>query len=209
MTTHVKPHDLLKIKTSDFQENTDLPPWADASLKQAPYVVVRRCIHPQGLIGVGIRGVQRGERFALFLPESAVLNVIKPFYLKEEKNWKNHNKTDNFLPINSLKLITPVLNSIGLDWGPTGSSGFQLATGIISLNTNSDLDILIKVDEPLHQKFATELLTSLEHISPSRIDIQLDTPSGGVALKEYITSDTVMVKTENGPLLLPSSRLWY
>jgi phosphoribosyl-dephospho-CoA transferase len=59
----VNPHDLLHLApgTPDF---SDAPAWVAASLKRAPFVVVRRAVSVNGLIAVGIRGSTRSERLA-------------------------------------------------------------------------------------------------------------------------------------------------
>lgn len=51
------PHDLIQVKNVKKLSNFEsLPQWAQNSLQQTPFVVVRRGQQNNGLIPVGIRG---------------------------------------------------------------------------------------------------------------------------------------------------------
>ncbi|MEH7096906.1 phosphoribosyl-dephospho-CoA transferase MdcG domain-containing protein [Neobacillus vireti] len=62
-------------------------------------------------------------------------------------------------------------------WGPTGSAGFELATGYTSLRDTSNLDLVI--DAPQKNNFleAKDLLHQLDAFN-IRIDIQVETRRG-------------------------------
>ena len=97
----------------------------------------------------------------------------------------------------------------GWKWGPTGSTGFELATGVFTVNKSSDLDLLIEVPVMMSVYEATSLLRAMESIATARIDIQLITPKGSVSMSEYVHSETVLLKTTAGPVLQHTSALWY
>jgi len=205
----LNPHDLINIaKTDDLVTDHPLLPWAVSSLADAPYVVVRRSIPPKGFAAVGIRGFQRGQRMAASLKLQDIQEIVRPHMLICDKNWKAAYPNELSKPILTLQKIIPVMNETGLYWGPTGSTGFELMSGIKTLTENSDLDLVINADSPLSISYAALLLKKLEALAVTRLDIQLNTPLGGSSLKEYINSTMVLVKTLTGPKLVKPSALW-
>jgi len=202
-------HDLIRIKhAEDLVSDLPLPDWALLSLQRAPYVVVRRATHPDGYIGVGIRGTQRGQRAAAWLDLAEIEYVIQPRALNCPENWFLNYQEDPIHPISSLKQIAPILTNKGFDWGPTGSTGFELATGVITITDYSDLDIVMNVNIPFSPGKAAMLLEELEAASISKLDIQLNTPLGGVSLRDYARSAKVLLKTATGPLLTSPADIW-
>ena len=98
--------------------------------------------------------------------------------------------------------LRPLLDALGHVWGVTGSAGFQLATGLPTAHPDSDLDLLLRTERPLPRSEARPLLQLLEG-SACRVDLQLETPLGGLALREWAgTSSRVLVKTADGPRLV-------
>jgi phosphoribosyl-dephospho-CoA transferase len=89
---------------------------------------------------------------------------------------------------------------LGLAWGPTGSVGFELATGTAVVGPASDLDVVVRAPEPWSHVRARELADDLARL-PVRVDTQLDTPSGAVALAEYARGGRVLLRTPDGPKL--------
>jgi phosphoribosyl-dephospho-CoA transferase len=91
-------------------------------------------------------------------------------------------------------------------WGPTGSTGFELATQIPTVTLSSDLDLLIRAPEKLSHDIAIQLLRSLQAIAQCagiRVDAQLETPAGGVALTEWAAGKArVMARHARGPQLV-------
>ena len=66
----------------------------------------------------------------------------------------------------------------------------------------SDLDLLLRAERPLPRSEARPLLQLLESRA-CRIDLQLETPLGGVALREWAGDGArVLVKTADGPRLV-------
>ncbi|MCZ4225100.1 malonate decarboxylase holo-ACP synthase [Pedobacter rhodius] len=204
----LRPHDLIRIdQLQNLVTDLQIPLWAKEAMLIAPYVVVRRAAWRNELIPVGLRGGKRGERLAAWLKFSDVCEIITPEQLVYPENWKI-SESDLSDPIVSLKKITGILKSEDFHWGPTGSAGFELATGIKTLTSNSDLDLVLRVSKPLSLKLAASLLSHLNRESLVRLDIQLDTPKGGVSLSEYVGSPTVLVKTSRGPVIIKSDALW-
>lgn len=184
-----------------------MPDWASEAVLAAPFAVLRRAAWRDDLVPVGIRGNKRGERLAAWLKLSNIHEVVTPEFLVNPEHWKIA-QTDSRAQVLSLKNITEILKAKNLYWGPTGSAGFELATGVKTINTESDLDLILRFSSPLSVQLADSLLTELTRQSLVRLDIQLDTPKGGVSLSEYVSSPTVLVKTQYGPIIAKTSEVW-
>jgi phosphoribosyl-dephospho-CoA transferase len=171
------------------------PQWVDTAIQRAPYVVIRRAHIDNGLLPVGIRGFTRSERFAACLPEYAIQAVVRPEDTAASGNWKTSPPT---IPISlALDLVEDLFREF--TWGPTGSVGFQLASGSAVTTSESDLDILVRAPHRLAQETAQRLQRALT-ASPVRVDVQLETPAGAVALSEYAQrSDQFLARTLDGP----------
>ncbi|OHX50632.1 malonate decarboxylase holo-ACP synthase [Cytobacillus oceanisediminis] len=193
----IEPHDLLKIDAKHLISHTLIPDWAIQALNMAPYVVVRRAHAPKGQIAVGIRGKARNERFGAFLPADAFISHIKPEELTASTLWENK-PSPVFL---SLTIASEILAKHKLIWGPGGSAGFELATGNVTVIAESDLDLILRVPEPIPIHTAAEIMNVMKSC-PARVDIQAETPAGSFSLAEYASgSATMMVKTKFGPIL--------
>jgi phosphoribosyl-dephospho-CoA transferase len=94
----------------------------------------------------------------------------------------------------------------GLVWGPTGSTGFELATRNATVRESSDLDILIRMPNQYARESAAALLNYLQTLARQtgvRIDAQLETPAGGVALAEWAADKArVLARHASGPQLI-------
>lgn len=191
------PHDLLWGFTAQHLP-ADAPAWCKGAIQGGFPVVVRRAPLRSGCIAVGLRGRQRGERFAGWLPLSAITRVLRPEALTDEAPGMPAS-----LPVwEALAIARSLLDHCGLVWGVTGSAGFQLACGQSVVHAGSDLDLLLRTPHPLDRAKARQLMDDLGR-APCRIDMQLQTPCGGVALAEWAcASGRVMVKTTHEPLLL-------
>jgi phosphoribosyl-dephospho-CoA transferase len=205
----MRPHYLLKIAgQNDLVTNLPLPDWAIASLHQAPFVAVRRAENVDNSIPVGIRGPERKHRFAASLPAHKAVAAISPYSLIWPANWKMVYPSRLPVAVRALQQVTPFLIQTGFRWGPTGSIGFELATGAATVKDSSDLDLLIDLPHFIKVSSARRLMNDLEKRIPVRLDVQLNTPRGGVSLADYISSDKVLVKTLSGPALQPGLCLW-
>lgn len=205
----LRPHDLVKIRSVDcLLKGSHFPGWAIDFLTGTPYVVVRRSKQDNHFIPVGIRGNQRGQRHASWLAIENIVEVITPEQLTKPTNWKIKAEGVFSPQIGSLLELTPLLDQFGYEWGPAGSLAFELATGIKTTNRDSDLDLIIRIAEPVSVIKAKTLLTELESLSLCRLDIQINSPLGGFSLKEYCQSSSVLIKTEDRPVLIQSEKIW-
>jgi phosphoribosyl-dephospho-CoA transferase len=91
-------------------------------------------------------------------------------------------------------------------WGPTGSAGFELATQTPTISTASDLDILIRLPDRCDQATIaafSDLLADVARRAGTRIDAQLETPAGGVALAELVAGKSrVLARASDGARLI-------
>ncbi|UOE53544.1 malonate decarboxylase holo-ACP synthase [Cytobacillus oceanisediminis] len=193
----IEPHDLLKIEAKHLISHSPIPDWAIQALSMASYVVVRRANAPDGQIAIGIRGKARSERFGAFIPIDAFIHQIKPEHLAEISLWENKQSPVFF----SLKIASEILEKHKIVWGPGGSVGFELATGLETVTSGSDLDIVVRAPKPIPVNIAAQIVNEMKSC-PARVDIQAETPAGSFSLLEYAKgSATMLVKTKYGPLL--------
>ena len=171
------------------------PEWVSAAIQRAPYVVVRRAHIDNGSLPVGIRGSARRERFAAYLPKDAIQAVARPEDIAALRSWETSPPTVSISL--SLDLVEDLFREF--TWGPTGSVGFQLASGSPVTTSESDLDILVRTPHRLSQETAQRLQRALT-ASPVRVDVQLETPAGAIALLEYAQrSHQFLARTLDGP----------
>jgi phosphoribosyl-dephospho-CoA transferase len=87
-------------------------------------------------------------------------------------------------------------------WGPGGSAGFELATGVPAARQGSDLDLVIRVPEPVPPAEVARLLEALAGL-PVRVDAQLQCDRGGFAAAEYARGGAqTLLRTDEGPFLV-------
>ena len=96
---------------------------------QRPWVVVRRGRISDGLIPVGVRGGQRHERCAGFTRSSEVLETRSPDQLRLMRAEDSHRGLQAF---RTLSYLESHLVGLDMTWGPGGSVGYELASGIRS-----------------------------------------------------------------------------
>jgi phosphoribosyl-dephospho-CoA transferase len=177
-----------------------IPAWVSASLIQAHWVVVRRVSTPAGFIPVGVRGRTRGERFAALLAQDDVAAYVTPEDLAAARGWRHLSRARWVGSLRVLDAVDELFASLDLVWGPTGSVGFELATGVAVAGTASDLDVVVRAPEPWPLENAREIADRLNRL-PARVDAQLDVPSGAVTLAEYACGGRVLLRTPGGPRL--------
>ncbi|MDF7668127.1 malonate decarboxylase holo-ACP synthase [Lactobacillus sp. ESL0703] len=197
----ILPHTLIKIANLDALVPQELPLWAQKMLAQAPYVIVRR--GEQGAqIPVGIRGFNRSQRFAAFLPSGQWQKLISPqqalMYLPSLA--KERAELAAFI---KLRKIMPLLN--GYHWGISGSLQFELVTGIPVVNAASDIDIILSDLPRMSRSEASDLIGQLQAVCPAvHTDIQVVNGQNGFSLEEFAQqrADTILLKTMTGPKLV-------
>lgn len=189
------PHDLL-WGMSPAHLSADAPQWAVEVLAGGAPVVVRRALTDHGWIAVGVRGTAREQRYAALLPSAAVLRGIRPEALVDlhvSAHWP---------ALRALEQLRPVLDASGWGWGVGGSAGYELASGLSSLHEQSDLDLIVRTPLPMSRTQAKALLVNLDQ-APCPVDLQLQTPYGAVALREWAgSSSRVLLKTAAGAVLV-------
>lgn len=187
MVNTFQAHDLLWGMTP-AQVPADAPAWVVESLTAGQPVVVRRSVSTAGRIAVGVRGRLREQRFATSIAIAAITRRVTPEELC-------HIDTERHLPaLEALVQLRPALDACGWAWGVSGSAGFELASGFAALHQGSDLDLILRTPQPLARDQARELLALLD-AAPCVVDMQLQTPLGGVALREWAgTSHRVLLK---------------
>jgi len=187
-------HDLLWGMAPD-QLPAGAPAWARQVLLAGQPVVVRRAVAGAGRVPVGVRGSQRGERLAAEMPVASIKRRCSPEQLRGEGRAE-------LAALQALHAVTPFMDSLGLSWGPTGGVGYQLATGVAVLHQGSDLDLLLRTPTALSRVEAKALFQVLG-TAPCRIDLQLETPFGAVALAEWSgASKRVLLKSRHGACLV-------
>lgn len=194
------PHDLLEIAAAGALVCAAPPPsWARTGLARAPFVVVRRARRVGALLPVGVRGAARDERLPARLPPGAALRRIRPEDLAAARGRAARRDLPAFA---ALDAAAAALDALGVAWGPAGSAGFELATGVATVTPESDLDLVVRAPAPLPRGAAAWLRSRLAAL-PCRADVQLETPAGALALAEWASGAArVAVRTALGPRLL-------
>jgi phosphoribosyl-dephospho-CoA transferase len=193
-------HDLLRLRgPAGVTANGPAPSWVGAALNRTPWVVVRRGRIQAGGIPVGVRGATRAQRFAAWLAVADIAERIPP-----EQLWGRFQTRKGAVPaLAALARVAPLLARRGCRWGPGGSVGFELATSAPTATPSSDLDIILRQLCRLKAHEARALQGALAvSAAPVRIDVTLETPTGGVSLTELAAAPThVLVRTPDGPRL--------
>lgn len=194
------PHDLLWGLRPEHLP-LDAPDWARAALVGRVPVVVRRALADPGWVGVGVRGTLREERFATWMRLANVGLRVSPEAVARAGRWRAH-RHPHWPAVRALAQLAPLLNQYAMVWGVTGSLGFELASGVQASHPDSDLDLLLRVPYALSRDRARALCGVLDSISV-RVDMQLETPNGAVALREWAgVAGRVLVKAPDAPVLL-------
>jgi phosphoribosyl-dephospho-CoA transferase len=198
-------HALLRVTDLDaLVWEAPRPDWAGAALRRAPWVVVRRSAQRPGAWPVGVRGALRMQRCAAWLPDCAVEDCITPQMLAARGTWRQHPGTDVNPAIVVLDEVAAILAAHGHAgcWGPGGSVGFALASGLPCITPDSDLDLVLQADQPVARTEAATLHADLSKLAV-RIDLLLETPHGAVALSEYaMAGGMLLLRCAHGPRLV-------
>ena len=190
------PHDLL-WGMSPAALPVDAPGWALEAVGRGHPVVVRRERLAPGLIAVGVRGPAREQRYATQMAVKTVQRRVTPEQLADAQG-----TGVQWPALRALQQIRPVMASLGLAWGVSGSAGFELASGLAALHAHSDLDLILRAPRFVERVWAAELVEALDSAC-CRIDVQLQVPAGAIALREWARADTkVLLKTSRGAVLV-------
>lgn len=178
----VQPHDLLwGLSVAALPE--DAPDWVIEMASLGHPVVVRRARVAQGFVAVGVRGRSRDQRYATTMVLTDISCQVVPEQLIDavqtsQRDWP---------ALRALRQIRPVMETLGLPWGVSGSAGYELASGVQALHQGSDLDLILRTAAYFDRGLAAELVAALDD-AVCRIDLQLQTPTGAIALREWAGS---------------------
>ncbi|WP_122881814.1 malonate decarboxylase holo-ACP synthase [Pseudomonas viridiflava] len=188
-------HDLLWGMTP-AQLPADAPAWAIAALAAGQPVVVRRALSEEGLVAVGVRGVLREQRLAVSMPLDSIACRVSPEALCQVE-------CERDLPVmQALKQLRPILDDCGWVWGVSGSVGFELASGFAAMHAASDLDLILRAPQMITRNQARKLVELFDQ-AVCRVDMQLQTPFGAVALREWASgSARVLLKNAHQAALV-------
>ena len=195
-----RPHDLLwGLRPEHLPQ--EAPAWARAALGGHVPVVVRRALAEPGWVAVGVRGAGREQRYAAWMPVTEISRLVSPQAVARAGRWRNHAQR-HWPALRALSQLAPRFDSLKLAWGVTGSLGFELASGVAAAHLDSDLDLSLRLPHQFSRAEAQALCALLDE-APGRVDLQLETPHGAVALREWAgAAPRVMLKTQAGPLLV-------
>ena len=198
-----RPHDLLRIDASTLisDDSVTPPEWVSHCLSRTPWVVVRWSPAGNELVAVGVRGDDRSQRFAAWVPLSAINQILSPEDLVDHIDGID----PNFAVAEAAKSARDLFKSFGLTWGVTGSVGFTLATGFNAIHSASDLDLVVRVsaETVIGEREWKHISTSLASL-PCRVDARISALIGEISLNEYVAaaSEPVLVRTAEGPKLI-------
>jgi phosphoribosyl-dephospho-CoA transferase len=222
-------HDLLEIDVERFLQAQVAAPagWVAGSLREAPFVVVRRgLVSTEQGISIGVRGTRRNERWAGVCYPSIVRAMVTPQALLR---WvvsagqiaplsQRVPASGGLMPsasgltpsarcaalpaLRSLSLLAERWSELRSDWGPGGSVGFELATGCHVVSPQSDLDVVIYAQTPIGTAEARALLDCAQGL-PAAVDIRVETPICGFSLAEYVNraSAPILLRFASGTAL--------
>jgi phosphoribosyl-dephospho-CoA transferase len=198
-------HALLRVTDPDaLIWDAGRPHWAGAALQLAPWAVIRRAAPRPGLWPVGVRGALRSQRAAAWLPHGAVGGCMTPQRLAATCAWRAHPRAAASPAVAVLDEVAAILVTHGFAgrWGPGGSVGFELASGVCCTTPDSDLDLVLSAELPVTRTDAARLHTDLSKL-PVRIDMLLETPRGAGVLAEYARGvDVILLRSAQGPRLV-------
>ncbi len=194
----VRIHDLLEIDAKRFLScHAFAPEWVVESLQRAPFVVVRRGPVTEDAIPVGVRGVDRSQRWAAMCPLKRVKSILAPPQLLSRPVPKT--REDAIPAFRALNLMKERWRDIACSWGPGGSVGFELAAGEQIAKPESDLDLVIYAAERITQDMAKSLYAQTLNL-PVAVDVRVEAPLWGFSLKEYAcrTPGKILLRTASG-----------
>ena len=193
-------HDLLLLRAESAVISTQGDPACPyLNPNQRPWVVVRRGRISDGLIPVGVRGPQRHERCAGFTRLSEVLETRRPDQLRLLLAEDSRRGLQAF---RTLSYLESHLVGLDMSWGPGGSAGYELASGIPAVHDGSDLDFILFAPKKLEITEAQDLWRMISS-APGKVDALVETPFCGFSLEEFVTTSSrkILLRTSDGRIL--------
>ncbi len=198
----LRVHDLVWISQDSELFPLEQPAWVRDALRRMPVVVVRRAKAAPGLIPVGVRGDGREHRYGALLRVSDVRAYRTPESVATQRNWLGNATRIPSRLREALAAVSECSDREQFVWGPIGSVGYQLATESPVTTAESDLDVMIRCCLP-PDRTQLRAFDQILRKRSARVDVVLEGPLGGVALNEYLRSDEVLIKGNQGPHLAP------
>jgi phosphoribosyl-dephospho-CoA transferase len=197
-TLHV--HDLILLSTESTVTSTEgVPACPYLNPNRHRWVVVRRGRISDGSIPVGVRGPQRHERYGGFTRLSEVLVVRRPDHLRLLLAEDSRRALQ---ALRTLSYLESHLVGLDMSWGPGGSVGYELASGIPAVRADSDLDFILFAPRKLEISEALDLWRMIS-TAPGKVDALVETPFCGFSLEEFVTTSPrkILLRTSNGRIL--------
>jgi phosphoribosyl-dephospho-CoA transferase len=197
-------HDLIRLREPFvLKADAPIPTWVELAMTRTPWVIVRRGHILDGMMPVGVRGSGRQQRFGTFLAIGEIADKLTPEDLTKSRYVIQRKPKAAVQALLALERVSSVLVQRGYRWGPGGSVGFEIATGVTTTTSSSDLDLILRQDQRLESSEAIDLQADLTKVAmPTRVDVILETPCGGVSLADLVTmSRQVLVRTPDGSRL--------
>ena len=215
-------HDLLEIDAERFlQAHSSVPAWVAASLRQSPFVVVRRGPVSDQEIPIGVRGAHRNERWAGGCHPSLVKEILTPQTLLGRAAAVAVAPAAATVPhaapplsraaaipaLRTLSLLAERWKSLDSVWGPGGSVGFELATGRHVVTPQSDLDVVIYAHRRMTVNEARLLCDSTQGLT-APVDIRVETLICGFSLVEYASRAPAPILLRTASVALLGADPW-
>jgi phosphoribosyl-dephospho-CoA transferase len=198
-------HDLILLRAETVVTSAEGGPACPyLNPNQRPWVVVRRGRISDGLIPVGVRGAQRHERCAGFIGLSEVLETRRPDQLRLMLAEDSRRALQVF---RTLSYLESHLVGLDMTWGPGGSVGYELASGMPAVRADSDLDFILFAPRELEITEAQDLWRMISS-APGKVDALVETPLCGFSLEEFVTASPrkILLRTSDSRIL--GSNLW-
>jgi phosphoribosyl-dephospho-CoA transferase len=184
-------HDLLQIDAHALTaDSVSRPQWVTETLICCPWVVVRRGQAPAGQISVGVRGAARSERWAGCCSKAPIKKIVRPAELLVPSWISAHLRRTPALQ--ALEEVIERWQGLSLPWGPTGSVGFELATGHPVTTEASDLDLAVRATNRIDTERALFLWDRLAGLQV-KVDVRVETPMCGFSLDEYAHASSARI----------------
>jgi|ERR1700722_4119028 len=197
-TLHV--HDLILLRTESAVTSAEGDPACPRlHSNQLLWVVVRRGRISDGWIPVGVRGAQRHERCAGFTRLSEVIEIRRPDQLRLTLANDARRALQAF---RTLSYLESQLAGLNMSWGPGGSVGYELASGIPAVRDSSDLDFILFAPEKLDMTDAQDLWRTISR-APGKVDALVETSFCGFSLEEFVTTSPgkILLRSNDGRIL--------
>jgi phosphoribosyl-dephospho-CoA transferase len=102
----------------------------------------------------------------------------------------------------TLSYLESHLVGVDMSWGPGGSVGYELASGMPAVRADSDLDFILFAPKKLDLTKAQDLWRMISS-APGKVDALVETPCCGFSLEEFVTTShrKILLRTNDGRIL--------